>query len=85
MILVNCIRLLAEFPKTVILQHDGFHLSRMAQNLIGEATAQAIVADIGKETREASASFKYLGKGASTVLPTPERSDLMSTRKCEQM
>lgn len=45
-IFVDCVRLLAEFPKTKILQHDGFHLSRLGQNLVGEAIGRAIVADI---------------------------------------
>jgi hypothetical protein len=46
MILVDCASLLAKFPKSMILQHDGFHLSRVGQNLVGEAIRQAIVADI---------------------------------------
>ena len=46
MIVVDCVRLLAEFPKSRILQHDGFHLSRLGQNLVGEAIAKSIVEDI---------------------------------------
>jgi len=46
MIFVDCVRLLADFPKSTILQHDGFHLSRVGHNLVGEAIGQAIVEDI---------------------------------------
>jgi lysophospholipase L1-like esterase len=46
MIFVDCANLLANFPKPMILQHDGFHLSRAGHNLVGEAIGQAIVADI---------------------------------------
>jgi len=46
MILVDCVRLLADFPKSRILQHDGFHLSQTGQNLVGEAVGQAIIEDI---------------------------------------
>jgi lysophospholipase L1-like esterase len=46
MILVDCVRLLARFPKSRILQHDGFHLSRLGQNLVGEAIAKSIVEDV---------------------------------------
>jgi lysophospholipase L1-like esterase len=46
MILVDCVHQLANFSKTAILQHDGFHLSRLGQDLVGEAIGQAIVADI---------------------------------------
>jgi hypothetical protein len=45
MIFVNCVSLLANFPKSMILQNDGFHLSLVAQNLVGEAIGQAIVDD----------------------------------------
>ena len=46
MILVDCVSLLANFPRSGILQHDGFHLSRAGHNLVGEAIAQSIVDDI---------------------------------------
>jgi lysophospholipase L1-like esterase len=46
MIFVDCVRLLADFPKSRILQHDGFHLSATGQNIVGEAIGQAIVEDI---------------------------------------
>src|SRR5579872_4426374 len=46
MILVDCVRLLADFPKTRILQHDGFHLSRFGQKLVGEAVGNAIIEDV---------------------------------------
>jgi lysophospholipase L1-like esterase len=45
-ILVDCVRSLAKWPKSLILQHDGFHLSRAGHNVIGEAIAQAIVVDV---------------------------------------
>jgi lysophospholipase L1-like esterase len=45
-IFVDCVRPLAKFPKSLILQHDGFHLSPKGHNVIGEAIAQAIVADV---------------------------------------
>ena len=46
MIFVDCATLLANFPKRMILQNDGFHLSRAGQKLVGEAIGQAIVEDI---------------------------------------
>ncbi len=46
MIFVDCVSLLANFPKSKILQHDGFHLSRLGQNLVGEAIGKVIVEDI---------------------------------------
>jgi lysophospholipase L1-like esterase len=45
-ILVDCISLLERFSKSLILQHDGFHLSPEGHNVIGEAIAQAIVTDV---------------------------------------
>lgn len=46
MIFIDCIRLLSKPPKSKILLNDGFHLSRLGHNLIGEAVGRAIVADI---------------------------------------
>jgi lysophospholipase L1-like esterase len=46
MIFVDCVSLLANFPKSKILEHDGFHLSRLGHNLVGEAIGKAIVEDI---------------------------------------
>ena len=46
MIFIDCIRLLSKAPKSKVLLNDGFHLSRLGHNLIGEAIGQAIVADI---------------------------------------
>jgi hypothetical protein len=59
MIFIDCIHLLSNAPKSKILLNDGFHLSRLAHNLIGEAIGQAIVLDIRtksdvSETRVAS-------------------------------
>jgi hypothetical protein len=47
-ILVDCVAALAKFPKSSILQHDGFHLSFAGHNVVGEAIAQAIVLDAKK-------------------------------------
>jgi len=46
--LVDCVAALAKFPKSSILQHDGFHLSRLGQNVVAEAIAQAIVTDAAR-------------------------------------
>jgi hypothetical protein len=46
MILVDCIPLLSRFRKSMILLKDGFHLSRLAHRLIGEAVGVAIVLDV---------------------------------------
>jgi hypothetical protein len=46
MIFVDCFRLLEDFPKSRILQHDGLHLSQLGQNLVGEAIGHTIVEDI---------------------------------------
>jgi lysophospholipase L1-like esterase len=48
MILVDCIGVLKPQPKFQILQHDGFHLSLLGHELVGQAIAQAIVADFRK-------------------------------------
>jgi hypothetical protein len=45
-IFVDCVRLLANFPKRIILQHDGFHLSPLAQTLVGEAVGRTIVDNV---------------------------------------
>jgi hypothetical protein len=42
-IFVDCVRLLAHYPKRLILQHDGFHLSALAHTLVGQAIGRAIV------------------------------------------
>jgi hypothetical protein len=52
-IFVDCVDLLANFPKSAILQHDGFHLSQAGHNVVGEALAHAIVADARKRFQEA--------------------------------
>lgn len=46
MIFVDCFSLLANFPKSKVLQHDGFHLSRLGHKLVGEAIGSAIAEDI---------------------------------------
>ncbi len=45
MVLVDCVPLLTKFPKTQILQHDGFHLSKLGHKLVGREIGEAIVAD----------------------------------------
>jgi lysophospholipase L1-like esterase len=49
-ILIDCVSLLADFPKSKVLQHDGFHLSRLGHNLVGEAIGKAIVQDITRRS-----------------------------------
>jgi lysophospholipase L1-like esterase len=44
-ILVDCVSLLAKFPRSMVLQHDGFHLSLAGHKVVGEAIAQMIVTD----------------------------------------
>lgn len=51
MILVNCVRLLSNFPRLEVLLSDGFHLSRMAHNLVGEAVGDIIAADVVRTHR----------------------------------
>ncbi|OIQ73131.1 hypothetical protein GALL_452370 [mine drainage metagenome] len=46
LILVDGVSLLAGFPKRMILQHDGFHLSQVGHHLVGEAVGQAIIDDM---------------------------------------
>jgi hypothetical protein len=46
MIFVDCISLLSAFPRYKILLHDGFHLSPLGQNLVGEAVGEAIVENV---------------------------------------
>ena len=65
MIFVDCVRLLADFPKSKILQHDGFHLSRLGQDLVGEATGHAIIGDV--------VANGNLGSRASGVSPPMNR------------
>jgi lysophospholipase L1-like esterase len=52
-IFVDCFQLLSRFCKSKILLSDGIHLSRLGHHLVGEAIAQAIVADIGSGSRPA--------------------------------
>jgi lysophospholipase L1-like esterase len=58
MVFVDCFSLLAKFPKIRILQHDGFHLSRLGHSLVGEAVGQAIVRDFSKQSAERRHSAK---------------------------
>ena len=51
-IFVDCTRLLARFPKSTILQRNGFHLSPVGQYLVGEAIGQAIIEDINRDECE---------------------------------
>ena len=45
-LLVDCNGLLRKFPRARILLSDGFHLSALGHELIGEAIGEAIVLDI---------------------------------------
>jgi hypothetical protein len=45
MILIDCMRVLGGLPKSRILQHDGFHLSPVGHQVVGQAIAQSIAAD----------------------------------------
>jgi hypothetical protein len=40
---VDCMRVLRARPKREILQHDGFHLSEIGQEMVGQAIADLIV------------------------------------------
>jgi lysophospholipase L1-like esterase len=52
-IFVDCTHALSSRTKRQILQHDGFHLSSIGQQLIGQAIAKAIVANVmGQKTVE---------------------------------
>jgi hypothetical protein len=42
LVFVDCVSLLTNFPKRLILQHDGFHLSVLAQTIVGEAIVDGI-------------------------------------------
>jgi lysophospholipase L1-like esterase len=42
-LLVDCMQALRSRPKHEILQHDGFHLSKIGQSIVGETIADAIV------------------------------------------
>jgi hypothetical protein len=57
-VFVDCFRLLAKFPKIRILQHDGFHLSRLGHSLVGEAVGQAIVRDFSTQSARGRHSAK---------------------------
>ena len=59
LLFVDCNRLLAKFPRSMILMNDGFHISVSAHELIGQAAGQAIVADIQAK----SAITMPVGKG----------------------
>jgi lysophospholipase L1-like esterase len=48
MIFVDCFGLLAATPKIRILQHDGFHLSPLGHDMVGQAVGKAIAEDFIK-------------------------------------
>jgi hypothetical protein len=58
-VLVDCVSLLKNFPKRLILQHDGFHLSRLAQTIVGEAIGEAIVDNIRSSSVLSSAGNSF--------------------------
>jgi lysophospholipase L1-like esterase len=49
-IFIDCLQLLANFPRSKVLLSDGVHLSRLGHDLIGQAVGQAIIADIKAKT-----------------------------------
>jgi lysophospholipase L1-like esterase len=51
MILIDCVRALQAQSKTSILQHDGFHLSLIGQDVVGRAIAESVVADVLAKSR----------------------------------
>jgi lysophospholipase L1-like esterase len=46
MILIDAVELLRKFPKSQVLMHDGFHLSELGQQILGEGVANSIIADL---------------------------------------
>jgi hypothetical protein len=46
MVLIDAVELFRKFPKSQVLMHDGFHLSEMGQQILGEALANSIIADV---------------------------------------
>jgi hypothetical protein len=52
MILIDCVGALKNLPKASILQHDGFHLSLIGQEMVGRAIAESITADVLSKSRE---------------------------------
>jgi hypothetical protein len=50
MILVDCVEQLTRFQKKLILQQDGFHLSRLGHELVGHQIGEAIVADLARHS-----------------------------------
>jgi len=46
MILIDGVELLRKFPKSQVLMHDGFHLSQVGHQIVGEAIANSIIVDI---------------------------------------
>lgn len=49
MLLIDCMQLLGSYPKKLILQDDGFHLSPFAHGLIGRRVGEAILADLATQ------------------------------------
>jgi hypothetical protein len=45
LIVVDCISVLRKLPKSATLQHDGFHLSVIGQEVVSQAIAESIMAD----------------------------------------
>jgi hypothetical protein len=46
MVLIDGVELLRKFPKSQVLMHDGFHLSQVGHQIVGEAIANSIIVDI---------------------------------------
>jgi len=45
-VLIDCIEVLRAYPKRVVLQHDGFHLSQNGHAAVGFAIAQGIISHL---------------------------------------
>jgi lysophospholipase L1-like esterase len=66
MIFIDCIRALATFPRSMLLMNDGFHLSGLAHKLIGEAIAQAILAEV--RTKNGNSGISEVRSAAAQVI-----------------
>jgi hypothetical protein len=65
MILVDCVRVMSNFPRSKMLMNDGFHLSAMAHNLVGETVGDLIVADVARADRSESGTVSAASSAAT--------------------
>ena len=68
MLFVDCFSLLADNPKVRILQHDGFHLSPLGHDIVGQAVGTAIAEDFLKTRAE----FPFSDRVPANVLAQPQ-------------